>query len=716
MTGQDLPHPKRFITENNDEGKAVFSTQIPEELPARVIECGDKFFLGYTTSERPVDINGTKDIDTYRQYQKDEPGIVIPGGTVLRFVDIRPGGVSPMHRTVSLDYGVVVEGEVIIRLDSGESRLMRRGDVTIQRGTMHEWENASKTEWARMIDSESMNSFVDSEPGRNHEPDHDHDHESDHDRELDHDSEQDHGLDTNPPCPWRTTRFHDQECSLFFDCPSHIVERSLSAAGSIYDASVHEASGHEGHVHNDDRATIIDSASTDSNNGVGDGNDQTNALPALPSTPAHDESVASSRSAEPTRPGPSNIHPDQTEGRTRSGGEAERGLPTLPEPRRERTPVSRERMDAPLPSPHRTSASTLPPLPPPPPPPPHSEVEGSISSEWSVPRWQPDAEVTYCPICRAQFSFFVRKHHCRIIIPHQYIVRPPGSDVGIPQSLLIDGLAAGYFDVHNMAGGVRVRLCNPCVPDPNTAPPQSPGTPGVTSPRSAHQRSRSSAAGQYGTLPASNRHGAIFAPGTTADAYQYLASRSRSITVGTQGSSSTHGSSSRRVRSGTHQTPVERLLSGGSSSSYPNRHSMRNEASSSHQRALPPTPQIAEEDECPICHRELPSQSLPNSEALRESHITTCIQTHSTYGTPRSGDDASAPPAAPRQTGMYSYLATEKDCIDDAECTICLEEFSVGIPMARLECLCRFHRSCISAWFVNHPGRCPVHQHDGFGY
>jgi hypothetical protein len=71
---------------------------------------------------------------------------------------------------------------------------------------------------------------------------------------------------------------------------------------------------------------------------------------------------------------------------------------------------------------------------------------------------------------------------------------------------------------------------------------------------------------------------------------------------------------------------------------------------------------------------------------------------------------------APRRTGMYVYPATEKDCVDDAECTICLEEFTVGIPMARLECLCRFHKSCISAWFINHPGRCPVHQHDGFGF
>jgi len=32
-----------------------------------------------------------------------------------------------------------------------------------------------------------------------------------------------------------------------------------------------------------------------------------------------------------------------------------------------------------------------------------------------LPRWQPDAEVTYCPICHAQFSIFVRKHHCRYV-------------------------------------------------------------------------------------------------------------------------------------------------------------------------------------------------------------------------------------------------------------------------------------------------------------
>ncbi len=65
---------------------------------------------------------------------------------------------------------------------------------------------------------------------------------------------------------------------------------------------------------------------------------------------------------------------------------------------------------------------------------------------------------------------------------------------------------------------------------------------------------------------------------------------------------------------------------------------------------------------------------------------------------------------------MFPYVATEKDCVDSAECSICLEEFEVGVGMARLECLCRFHRACINAWWERHPGRCPMHQHDGFGY
>lgn len=56
-----------------------------------------------------------------------------------------------MHRTVSLDYGVVLEGEIELVLDSGESRVLKRNDISVQRGTNHIWRNRSQTEWGRML-------------------------------------------------------------------------------------------------------------------------------------------------------------------------------------------------------------------------------------------------------------------------------------------------------------------------------------------------------------------------------------------------------------------------------------------------------------------------------------------------------------------------------------------------------------------------------------
>lgn len=140
---------QRFITTHDSNGVAIFDNTIIESPPAKVIENGDKFILGYATNTVPADLSS--DLPTYGAYLSQPPGVMIPGGTVLRFVDIRPGGESPMHRTVSLDYGVVIEGEVELKLDSGETKLMRRGDCSIQRGTMHSWRNTSETEWARMM-------------------------------------------------------------------------------------------------------------------------------------------------------------------------------------------------------------------------------------------------------------------------------------------------------------------------------------------------------------------------------------------------------------------------------------------------------------------------------------------------------------------------------------------------------------------------------------
>jgi quercetin dioxygenase-like cupin family protein len=151
LLDNNLPAVDRFVTDHDSDGRSIFSQRVDESMQFQELSDGARFCLGYTTRTTPVDMSNGKDLVDYQGDLDNKPGIMIPGGTVLRIVDMRPGALSPMHRTVSLDYGVVLEGEVELVLDSGEKRLMRRGDVSIQRGTNHAWRNTSSTEWARML-------------------------------------------------------------------------------------------------------------------------------------------------------------------------------------------------------------------------------------------------------------------------------------------------------------------------------------------------------------------------------------------------------------------------------------------------------------------------------------------------------------------------------------------------------------------------------------
>jgi len=63
-------------------------------------------------------------------------------GTLFVFSDFAPGGGSPMHATDTIDYIVVVSGEVVFITETGETRL-RAGDVLVDRGSMHAWRNDS---------------------------------------------------------------------------------------------------------------------------------------------------------------------------------------------------------------------------------------------------------------------------------------------------------------------------------------------------------------------------------------------------------------------------------------------------------------------------------------------------------------------------------------------------------------------------------------------
>ena len=110
-----------------------------------------EFSLMYTNSTFPVVMARDEDIKDYESFLSNAPAITIPGGTVCRTVDYPAGFISPMHRTVSCDFGVVLEGEIELLLDSGEMRLLKCGDVAVQRGTNHAWRNTSSETWARML-------------------------------------------------------------------------------------------------------------------------------------------------------------------------------------------------------------------------------------------------------------------------------------------------------------------------------------------------------------------------------------------------------------------------------------------------------------------------------------------------------------------------------------------------------------------------------------
>jgi len=121
---------RRVVTGHDAEGRAVFL----------IDEAVEEEFLGaeiWSTSQLPADNSSEPDAGLH------QGGIAAPGGTVIRVITIQPGHRSPMHRTQTLDYGVVLEGEIRLELDGGASRTVGAGEVVVQRGTIHAWENVS---------------------------------------------------------------------------------------------------------------------------------------------------------------------------------------------------------------------------------------------------------------------------------------------------------------------------------------------------------------------------------------------------------------------------------------------------------------------------------------------------------------------------------------------------------------------------------------------
>lgn len=146
-----LPGPTTHLTgHDNSTGKTCFHSERPVNW-TKFDNDNLNMSVAYTTSF-PADLVEDADISVHEaKLASGKLGLISSGGTVLRYCDFAPAYQTTMHRTQSIDYGIVVEGEVDCVLDSGEERRLRRGDVLVQRATMHAWRNPSKTEWCRMI-------------------------------------------------------------------------------------------------------------------------------------------------------------------------------------------------------------------------------------------------------------------------------------------------------------------------------------------------------------------------------------------------------------------------------------------------------------------------------------------------------------------------------------------------------------------------------------
>ncbi|OOF90984.1 hypothetical protein ASPCADRAFT_58352 [Aspergillus carbonarius ITEM 5010] len=380
--------------------------------------------------------------------------------------------------------------------------------------------------------------------------------------------------------------------------------------------------------------------------------------------------------------------------------------------------------------------------------------------EYIRPHWQPDVEVTKCPICGSNFSFWYRKHHCRkcgrvvcascsphrITIPRQFIVRDPSRSHA--SSSLIPPRAApalgmgGDDTVHSptalnpaLGGGEEVRLCNPCVPDPNPEPPRGFAT---LRTRGEAEPGTGTVQGAYAVPSSQSRRRSYHSASSSATQHPYSAvlpgtfpSRQGRRTVGSSefltfggfGSAFTPRLQERPVDYGSlsssSRLPPAPMGDGTSARPlYPHAGSASSLPVSS--TAQPPALRISpwrrshveERDLCPICDQALPELGENGSEDAREAHIRDCIESHGRQG--RFSPPIGSPVAqAHLPVRLVVFKATEKDCIGQdgglQECTICMEEYEVGQSLVRLECLCKFHKRCIVEWFERKK-ECPVHK------
>ena len=124
---------RRVVTGHDDQGRAKV---LIDERAGNVMSPrpGALYSVIWSSDGFPVDN------DTELDPSGKKIGTTISNGTVFRIVSFGPGVAPRNHRTDSIDYAVVMSGEIDMDLD-GTIVHLKAGDVLVQRGTIHNWIN-----------------------------------------------------------------------------------------------------------------------------------------------------------------------------------------------------------------------------------------------------------------------------------------------------------------------------------------------------------------------------------------------------------------------------------------------------------------------------------------------------------------------------------------------------------------------------------------------
>ena len=124
---------RRVVTGHDADGRAVVKIdEVSKNLGST--RPGQMACVVWTTESFPVDNTGNAD-EGLRKV-----GTTLKNGTVFRVVEFGPGVAPRNHRTDSIDYAVVMSGEIDMEMDDTVVHL-KAGDLLVQRGTIHNWIN-----------------------------------------------------------------------------------------------------------------------------------------------------------------------------------------------------------------------------------------------------------------------------------------------------------------------------------------------------------------------------------------------------------------------------------------------------------------------------------------------------------------------------------------------------------------------------------------------